>query len=89
MFRKMNLQNLVFLGIAAYLIVLLFTQQGTLDRNRETYEKLQKQITEETERQGELNEEMELVGSDEYIEQKAREELGYVKQDETVFISDN
>lgn len=89
MFRRLNLQNLVFLGIAAYLVVLLFTQQGTLDRLREEHGTLQTQIEEETERQKKLQEELERVGTDAYIEEKAREELGYVKQDETVYISDN
>ena len=33
-----------------------------------------------------LEEEKSMMGTDEYIEEKARERLGYVKSDETVFV---
>ena len=45
--KKFNLKNLIFIGLAIYLLVLLFTQQGTLDRNRESYKYLQNKITDE------------------------------------------
>ena len=34
----------------------------------------------------ELEAEKSILGSDEYVERKAREDLGYVKSDETVFV---
>ena len=86
--RKFDLRNLIFIALALYLVVLLFTQQGTLDRNRETYNNLQQQIADAQEENEQLKKEYENIGSDEYIEQKARES-GLVKSDEVVFVIGN
>ena len=86
--RKFDLRNLIFIALAVYLVVLLFTQQGTLDRNRESYNNLQSQIEEAQTENAKLREEYKNIGSDEYIEQKARE-AGLVKSDEVVFVVGN
>ncbi len=86
--RKFDLRNLIFIGLTAYLVVLLFTQQSTLDRNKESYNTLQQQISQAKEENEKLQEEYENIGSDEYIEQKARES-GLVKSDEVVFVIGN
>ena len=86
--KKFDLRNLIFIALAVYLVVLLFTQQGTLDRNRESYNNLQSQIEEAQTENAKLREEYENIGSDEYIEQKARE-AGLVKSDEVVFVVGN
>ncbi len=86
--KKFDLRNLIFIALAVYLVVLLFTQQGTLDRNRESYNNLQDQIKEAQAENDKLKEEYENIGSDEYIEQKARE-AGLVKSDEVVFVVGN
>ncbi len=88
MFKKLNLQNLVFIALAVYLTVLLIGQQDTLTRNMEQYHELQQKIAAEELRKEELLREESMVGTDEYIEKKAREELGYVKNNEIVFIND-
>ena len=86
--KKFDLRNLIFIGLTVYLMVLLFTQQSTLDRNRDSYNTLQQKITEAKEENEKLKEEYESIGSDEYIEQKARES-GLVKSDEVVFVIGN
>ena len=86
--KKFDLRNLIFIGLTMYLLVLLFTQQSTLDRNRESYNTLQQKISQAQEENEKLKEEYENIGSDEYIEQKARES-GLVKSDEVVFVIGN
>ena len=85
---KFDYKNLIFIAIAAWLLVLLFTQQGTLDRNRDTYNTLQQQIVDAQSENEKLQKEYENIGSDEYIEQKARE-AGLVNSDEVVFVVGN
>ncbi len=86
--KKFDLKNLIFIALALYLVVLLFTQQGTLNRNRKTYNNLQEKIVDAQEENKQLQEEYDNIGSDEYIEQKARE-AGLVKSDEVVFVVGN
>ena len=59
-----------------------------LDRNIDKNSELKEDISAVQQRIEELNEEKSILGSDEYIEQQAREKLGYVKNDETVFIKE-
>lgn len=86
--RIFKLRNLIFLALAAGLVALILSQQAVLDRNIEKNKELTEDINALHQRIDELNEEKSMLGSDEYIERKAREKLGYVKNDETVFIKD-
>ena len=81
-----NLRNFLFLGIAVGLVALIIAQQTILDRNIEKNQSLQSDIKKAEQRIEELKEEQKMIGTDEYIEKKAREKLGYVKSDETVFM---
>ena len=86
--RKFNWKNIIFIGLAIYLLVLLFTQQSTLDRNRASYRSLQNKIAGEQSENNRLQEEYDRIGTDEYIEEKARE-AGLVRSDEIVFVTGN
>ncbi len=86
--KVINLRNILFFGIIINLVVILYNQQSVLDRNMNTYNKLKEQIVEENEYYEKLQNEQSIVGTDEYIERKAREELGYVKKNEIVFINE-
>lgn len=61
-------------------------QLPQIEKNRETIEALQDEIEYEQRRIEEIEELKGKVSSDEYIEKIAREKLGYIKQDEKVFI---
>ncbi len=82
------MKNLIFIGLAVYLLTLLFSQQSTLDRNRNSYKDLQKKITAAKSENEKLHNEYDRIGTDEYIEEKARES-GLVKSDEIVFVTGN
>ena len=84
--RIFKLRNLLFLALAAGLVALIISQQSVLDRNIERNARLKEDIQAAQQRIGELEEEKSILGSDAYVERKAREDLGYVKSDETVFI---
>lgn len=86
--KKFNLRDFIFLALGVYLVVLLFTQQSTLDRNRTAYSDLQQKISVAKNENKKLIEEYNQVGTDEYIEKKARE-AGLVKPDEVVFVMDD
>ena len=81
-----NLRNLIFVALSAGLIALIVSQQSILDRNIEKNASLRESIQQVEEQISELEKEKSMMGTDEYIEDKAREKLGYVKSDETVFM---
>ena len=84
--RIFKLRNLIFLAAAAGLAALLVSQQSVLDRNIERNKTLEDEIRVAEQKLEELEEEKSILGSDEYVERQAREDLGYVKSDETVFV---
>ena len=84
--RIFNITNLIFVVLAVGLIALIVAQQSLLDRNVDRNASLREDIKQVEQRIKELEEERANLGTDEYIEEKAREKLGYVKSDETVFV---
>lgn len=87
--RIFNLRNLIFVAAAAALVALIVSQQSMLDRNIEKNSSLKEDIEQVEQQISELQEERAQMGTDEYIEEKAREKLGYVKSDETVFMKND
>ncbi|MBR5280495.1 MAG: septum formation initiator family protein [Clostridia bacterium] len=81
-----SLQNVIFIALAVYLTILLCNQQGTLTAKMERNQELKQQIASAEAQLTELQEEEKLLETDAYIEQKAREILGYVKSNEIVYI---
>lgn len=76
----------LFVGVLGYFAFVFITQQFDLSRLREQADKLDGQIAEE-QRQAKENESLkEIVGTDEYTEDVARERLGFMKPGERVFI---
>lgn len=84
--RIFNLQNLLFLIVLIGLLALLISQQSVLTRNIEKNSDLQSKISDAEQELESLEEEQQMIGTDEYVESKAREILGLVKDNETVYI---
>lgn len=84
--KVFNLRNLIFVALAVGIVTLIVAQQSLLDRNIEKNKSLQEDIKQVEQRIMELEDEKSQIGTDEYVEEKAREKLGYVKSDETVFM---
>ena len=72
----------VFIVFAAARIV---TQQIKINKYNAQYSELSNSVGELSERASELETQAELYSSDEYIEEIARTQLGYVRSDEIVF----
>ena len=68
--RIFNLQNLLFLIIFIGLIALLLSQQSVLTRNIDKNKNLQDKISEAQQELKSLEEEQQMIGTDEYVERK-------------------
>ena len=79
-------QNIIFAAVAAYLIFVLVSQQKALTENIDRNTELKSEIAAASAELSKLEAEEEIIDTDAYIERRAREELGYVKNDETVYI---
>lgn len=85
--KRFSLQNLIFIVIGGYLIFLLFSQQNSLTSNIVHYDNVQQQLVNEKDKNEKLKKEKEQVNTDAFIEKKAREDLGYVKKNEKIFVN--
>lgn len=85
--QDLKLQNIIFYAIALYIVVMLFTQQSSLNAQRQAYEDAVKRLEAAEQYNSELQKQREYVGSDAYKEELAREN-GYVDDDEIVFTYD-
>ena len=81
-----SFQNIIFAAIAVYLVFMLISQQKTLDENIDRGENIRSELTAAQQQLEEIEEEENIADTDEYIEQRAREELGYVYDNEIVYI---
>ena len=84
--RIFSFQNIIFAAIAVYLVFMLVSQQKTLDENIDRGENIKGELAIAEQQLDELEEEENISDTDEYIEKRAREELGYVYDDEVVYI---
>lgn len=88
MHKVFNFKTLIFIALVAAFVALIIAQQSLLDRNIKKNASLREDIKQAEKQIIELEEEIANLGTDEYIEKKAREKLGYVKSNETVFVKD-
>ena len=84
--KILSFQNIIFAAIAVYLVFMLISQQKTLDENIDRGEDIRSELSAAQQQLEEIEEEENIADTDEYIEQRAREELGYVYDDEIVYI---
>jgi len=84
--------KLVFIALAlffVYFVVTFIEQQNMINSKSKQIETINQKIAEEQKINEELNKNIEIIGSDEYIEKVARERLGMVKSGEKLFIDTN
>ena len=76
-------------GVIVLLTIVLFANALTLRAKEQSYQaqeaELKEQIQEEKARTSEIDDLEEYVGTDEYVEEIAREKLGLVHEDEIIF----
>ncbi len=79
----------LFLLVTAFLIYSIITissQYFKLNKYKEISKEYSEQITDAQKENKRLTEEYSQVGTDEYLQNVAREELGLIKADERVFV---
>ncbi len=75
----------LFVSVLLYSGYILASQQVSMYQKQKTADECSKMIVEAKSKNAELNEELSLVHTDEYIERMAREHLGYIKPDERIY----
>ena len=83
---KQIVLRVLFIGFVLYALYHLATQQVSMIQKQKTVKECESMISAAKAENARLEEELELVNTDEYKEQKARELLGYVKGDERIYI---
>ena len=81
-----NFRNIVFVAIAVYLVFMLVNQQKTLDDNVNRGREIRAELAAAEQDLEDIEAEEAAADTDEYIERRAREDLGYVYDYETVYI---
>ncbi len=88
--KKMNIRKalvrVLFVGVLLYAAYTLLSQQIALVKSDKAKEEYENMISEAESEKARLSEELSLVETDEYKEQKARELLGYIRPDERIYI---
>ncbi len=81
-----RLKIIILIGVLIYVGISYVSQQSVLSAQLKKQEEL-KQQQEELERQLDFKKsELDYIGSDEYVEQQARERLGWIKEDEIKYV---
>lgn len=79
----------IIVGLFVYFAYTMFEQEKVFyNKNREMND-IETKLNEEEKLENDLKSEMEILNSDEYNENVAREELGMVKRGEKIFIDIN
>ena len=83
---KTLLKTLVILAVCVYAVFTLINQRITLSKCEQAKIEQQKKITDAKIENQKLQDELKKADTDEYLENRAREDLGLVKANERVFI---
>ena len=84
--RRIHFTFFIVLAMFVYAVVMILNQSQVINEQKEQQEALLRQKESLEAEIHALENELEYIGSDEYIEQMARERLGWVKEDEIKFV---
>ncbi len=87
--KKINIIHMCFVCFAIYFVYTVFQQQLQINKYNSQIEMYESEIGSKNSLVEYYNNQKNNINSDEYIEQVARETLGYVKPYEKVFIDAN
>ena len=83
--RRIHFSFFIFLAMLVYAVVTILNQSQVIKEQKERQAELVREMESLESEINALENELEYIGSDEYIEQMARERLGWVKEDEIKF----
>lgn len=87
--KRINIIHICFVCFAMYFVYTVFQQQLQINKYNSQIEMYESEISSKSSLVEYYNNQKNNINSDEYIEQVARETLGYVKPYEKVFIDAN
>lgn len=82
---KFRLSYFILALFFVYFVAIFINQQKLFNAGQRELKMLQTKLEEEMAENIRLRRDLEIIGTDEYIERVAREKLGMVKRDELVF----
>jgi cell division protein DivIC len=86
--KRIHFSFFLVLAMLIYAIVMLLNQSRVIEGQKDRESELLRQKENLEAEIHSLENELDYIGSDEYIEQMARERLGWVKEDEIKFIEE-
>ena len=84
--RKLKIEFCFALALAIYLVCAIINQQSVITNNSKEISELSEQLAQTEQELEEINDSAAEYSSDEFVEKVARERLGLVRPDETIFI---
>lgn len=87
--KKFRLWTLVLIATICYFLYTMYNQQIFLDERKNQTDELNKNIRNEEIKNQQLQQQKDLINTDEFAEKIARERLGYVKDGEKIYIDTN
>ena len=83
--KKGLLIRIAAIAFAVYLLISLISMQASISEKQSELDSLRQQYTESLIRNEELQKTLDSYGTDEFVEEQAREKLGYVYAGEEIF----
>lgn len=87
--KKFKLLTFIVIASVFYFGYTLYTLQVSISQKELKNQELQKNIYSETVKNQQLLKQKSLINTDEFYEQMAREKLGYIKDNEKIYIDTN
>lgn len=84
--KKGTFLKIAVIAFAGYLLFSLITTQANINKKQKELDALRKEYTESLIRNEELQKTLDSYGTDEFIEEQAREKLGYAYPEEHFYI---
>ena len=85
--KKLKLLTYLVIASVCYFGYTLYTLQISIDEKEFKNQELQKNINIETAKKQQLLKQKSIINTDEFYEQMAREKLGYIKDNEKIYIT--
>ena len=84
--KKGNFLRIAVIAFAVYILYSLISMQAEINGKRKELDELRQEYTESLIRNEELQKTLDSYGTDEFIEEQAREKLGYAYPEEHFYI---
>ena len=84
--KRFNLKSCLVIALGIYIIIAIILQQPQINSLEKSRAETEAMIQEKQRKSAELDDAADICSSDDYVERTARESLGLVRSDETVFV---